>query len=263
MRGLSKSFGSRRVLDGLDLTVRHGETLVILGSSGSGKSTLLRCLLGLETPDAGRIHVQGVDIQQADSARLVALRERMGVAFQRGALFGSMTVAENVDLPLAEFTRLPASTRRIVTRLKLALVGLEQAADLYPSELSGGMLKRAALARALALDPDLLFCDEPSAGLDPITAAGLDELLLNLESVFGMTLVVVTHELESARKIADQVALMHQGRFLVQGPAAEVWASEDPLVRSFLDRQPPPEERSGGWYQALLESKEVGLGPRR
>ncbi|MFQ5779679.1 MAG: ABC transporter ATP-binding protein, partial [Nitrospiria bacterium] len=164
-RGLTKSYERRCVMDRLDLTVNHGETLVILGASGSGKSTLLRCLVGLERPDAGSVRIQGTDIFSADPQALASLRRQIGMAFQGGALFGSMTLAGNVDLPLSEFTRLPASTRRIVSRIKLGMVGLEDAMDQLPSQISGGMRKRAALARALALDPDILFFDEPSAGL--------------------------------------------------------------------------------------------------
>ena len=239
VRGVRKSFGPKAVLCGLDLDVRKGETLVILGGSGSGKSTLLRTIVGLERPDQGTIEVQGINIYEAEKAELGRLRERMGMAFQAGALFGSMTIAENVELPLKEFSRLPASTRRIVSRIKLGLVGLEEAMDRLPSQLSGGMRKRAALARALALDPDILFFDEPSAGLDPITAAGLDRLLLQLRDAFGVTLVVVTHEMESAFAIADRLALMHLGRFRIVDTPDAVRRCDDPVVRAFLDRRPP------------------------
>ena len=164
-------------------------------------------------------------------------------------------MAENVDLPLAEFTRLPESTRRIVVDIKLALVGLRHARDLLPAELSGGMVKRAALARAMALDPDLLFCDEPSAGLDPITSAGIDHLLLRLRDVFGVTLVVVTHELASAFSIADRIALLHRGRVQALGPPAELEASTDPIVRRFLDRRAEEETESAGLLDGLLEGR--------
>lgn len=238
VRGLRKSFGKQEVLKGVDLSVRKGETLVILGGSGSGKSTLLRCLVGLERPDAGTVRIQGIDIF-ADPQGLSALRRRMGMAFQGGALFGSMTVAENIELPLVEFTKLPASTRRIIARIKLGMVGLEDAMDRLPSELSGGMRKRAALARALALDPEILFFDEPSAGLDPVTAAGIDELLLQLRRVFDVTIVVVTHEMSSAFAIADRLALMHEGRFIVIDTPDSVRECQHPVVRNFLDRRPP------------------------
>lgn len=252
VRGLTKRFGEHTVLEDLDLQVPAGKTLAILGFSGSGKSTLLRCLIGLEEPDAGEIKLHGVDMDHANADQLQRLRERMGVAFQGGALFGSMTVGENVDLPLAEHTDLPHSTRRLVVRMKLAMVGLEHATDLYPAELSGGMLKRAALARAMVLDPDLLFCDEPSAGLDPVTSAGLDELLKSLRDVFGATLVVVTHELESAFRIADYIGVMYKGKFLTIAPPEELKNSTDERVRAFLDRKPPKEKRDEGWYNKML-----------
>lgn len=239
MRGLRKAFGDHVVLDGVDLTVRQGETLVILGGSGSGKSTLLRCMVGLEEPDEGSVLIHGDDLYRIDAKRLSKLRRRIGMSFQSGALFGSMTVGENIELPLAEFTDLPATTRRIVARLKLGMVGLEDAMDLLPSELSGGMIKRAALARALALDPDLVFFDEPSAGLDPVTGAAIDNLLLEIRRIFDATFVVVTHEMISAFAIADRIALMHEGRFLVIGTPDVVSESEDPIVRTFLDRKAP------------------------
>ena len=251
-RGVDKSYGGRRILDGLDLTVDAGEALVILGGSGSGKSTLLRCLVGLETPDAGSVRLWDHDLADLEGRAAERLRQRIGMAFQGSALFGSMSIAENVDLPLKELTELPASTRRIIVQIKLALVGLETAADRYPAQLSGGMRKRAAFARAMALDPEILFCDEPSAGLDPITAAGLDRLLLELKEVFGVTLVVVTHELESAFTVADRIALMHRGRFLTTGTPDEIRASDHPVVRAFLDRAAEPEEDDGARYDQLV-----------
>lgn len=257
IQGLRKSYGEKVVLKDLDLTIYEGESLVILGGSGSGKSTLLRCLVGLEIPDAGSITIQGIDLFSSPVSARRELRQRMGMAFQNSALFGSLTVAENVDLPLKEYTRLPESTRRIIVRIKLALVGLEDALDRYPAELSGGMQKRAAFARAMALDPDFLFCDEPSAGLDPVTAAGLDRLLIELREVFGMTLVIVTHEMESAFKVAHRLALMHRGRFLVTGSTEEVRASDHPVVRRFLDRVAEEEEDDEGErYQRLIRSWE-------
>jgi len=256
VRGLRKSFGKQEVLKGVDLSVRKGETLVILGGSGSGKSTLLRCLVGLERPDAGTVRIQGIDIF-ADPQGLSALRRRMGMAFQGGALFGSMTVAENIELPLVEFTKLPASTRRIIARIKLGMVGLEDAMDRMPSELSGGMKKRAALARALALDPEIVFFDEPSAGLDPVTAAGLDQLLVQLKKAFEATLVVVTHEMVSAFTIADRLALMHEGRFVLTDTPAVVRESRDPTVRGFLDRHPPETMDSAEKFRRFIDDLEV------
>jgi phospholipid/cholesterol/gamma-HCH transport system ATP-binding protein len=255
VRGLNKSFGDRRVLCGVDLDVKCGETLVILGGSGSGKSTLLRCLVGLEQPDAGSVQICGTDLFRADRATLKNLRQRMGMAFQGGALFGSMTVAENIELPLSEFTDVPATTRRIIARIKLGMVGLEDAMDRLPSELSGGMRKRAALARALALDPEILFFDEPSAGLDPVTAAGIDQLLLRLRKVFDVTIVVVTHEMTSAFAIADRLALMHQGRFLVIDTPERVQDCSHPVVRSFLDRSPPGSGDGAAKFRKFLEEE--------
>ncbi len=252
VRGLKKSFGDTTVLDGIDLEIEAGETLIILGASGSGKSTLLRCLIGLEQPDAGQVKVAGIDIFRTHPRDLARLRQSMGVAFQRGALFTSMTVGDNIDLPLEELTDLPESTRRLIVRIKLALVGLEGAADKYPSELSGGMQKRVAFARAMALDPAILFADEPSAGLDPITAAGLDQLLIRLREVFGVTLIVVTHELESAFAIGERIALIDRGRILTIGTPEEVRASMEPRVRHFLDRQPEITEEHGERYRRWM-----------
>ena len=181
------------------------------------------------------------------------------MAFQGSALFGSMTVGENVDLPLSEFTELPESTRRIIVDVKLALVGLEGAIDRHPAQLSGGMKKRAAFARAMALDPDILFCDEPSAGLDPVTAAGLDRLLIQLREVFGITMVIVTHELESAFAVANRIAMIHEGRILLTGTPEELRACEDPIVRRFIDRQ-PDEADHGERFRRIVLEREAGLG---
>jgi phospholipid/cholesterol/gamma-HCH transport system ATP-binding protein len=254
---LRKSYNGMLVLDGIDLHVRKGETLVILGGSGSGKSTLLRCVVGLERPDAGQVRIQGVDLFDAEPETLAALRRRMGMAFQAGALFGSMTVAENIELPLVEFTQLPPTTRRIVARIKLGMVGLEDAMDKLPSELSGGMRKRAALARALALDPEILFFDEPSAGLDPVTASGLDQLLIKLKEAFGVTLVVVTHEMESAFAIADRLALIHEGRFLIIDTPEAVRKCDNPVVRNFLDRRPSETVDGAAKFRKFIDDLEV------
>ena len=257
VRALRKSYGDTLVLNSVDLDVRTGETLVILGASGSGKSTLLRCMVGLETPDSGSVEIRGIDVFNSDAATLAGLRRHLGMAFQAGALFGSMTVAENIELPLTEFTRLPASTRRVVARIKLGLVGLEDAMDKLPSELSGGMRKRAALARALALDPEILFFDEPSAGLDPVTAAGLDQLLIKLKDAFSVTLVVVTHEMESAFAIADRLALMHQGSFLIVDTPDVVKKCDNPVVRGFLDRQPAQIRDAAAKFRKFIDELEV------
>ena len=230
---------------------------MILGGSGSGKSTLLRCLVGLERPDEGTVRIQGVDIFAVDAHHLSALRKQMGMAFQAGALFGSMTVAENIELPLAELTRLPQTTRHIIARIKLGMVGLEDAMDRLPSQLSGGMVKRAALARALALDPSIVFFDKPSAGLDPVTAAGLDRLLIQLKKAFEVTLVVVTHEMTSAFAIADRLALMHEGRFLIIDSPLVVRKCQDPVVRNFLDRRPPESLDGAAKFRKFIEEIDV------
>lgn len=251
-RGVRKSFGDKVVLDGIDLEIETGETLILLGASGSGKSTLLRCLIGLERPDAGQVVVAGTDLFRARRKEVAQLRASMGVAFQAGALFTSMTVGENIELPLEELTELPRSTRRLIVRIKLALVGLEGTADLYPSELSGGMRKRVAFARAMALDPRILFADEPSAGLDPVTSAGLDQLLIRLREVFDVTLIVVTHELESAFSIGERIALIDRGRILTIGTPDEIKASTNGVVRRFLDRETEIAAEHGERYRQWI-----------
>src|SRR6195256_212172 len=211
VRDLRVNYGEREILHGISFDVNRGETLVILGGSGSGKSTLLRTLVGLEKPTSGQIWIKGQDIATISRVEMDEIRKKIGMSFQGGALFGSMTVGENVSLPLREHTKLEASTIEIIVRLKLDQVGLAGFEDYMPSELSGGMKKRAAVARALAMDPEILFFDEPSAGLDPIIAAGVDHLILQLKKAFHMTVIVVTHELASAFLIADQMVLIDKG----------------------------------------------------
>jgi phospholipid/cholesterol/gamma-HCH transport system ATP-binding protein len=241
LRNLRVSYGEREILHGISFDVLPGETLVILGGSGSGKSTLLRTLVGLEKPSAGEILIKGQDLARASGAELDEIRKKIGMSFQGGALFGSMTVGENVALPLREHTRLEDSTIEIILRLKLEQVGLEGFEYYAPSQLSGGMKKRAALARALAMDPEILFFDEPSAGLDPIIAAGIDELILHLKRAFRMTIIVVTHELASAFLIADRMLLIDRGSVVALGTPEEMRSSMQPRVRQFLDRVPEPE----------------------
>ncbi|HTC64135.1 MAG TPA: ATP-binding cassette domain-containing protein [Candidatus Saccharimonadales bacterium] len=238
---LRVSYGEREVLHGINFDVLPGETLVILGGSGSGKSTLLRTLVGLEKPSAGEILIKGQDLAKASSSQLDEIRKKIGMSFQGGALFGSMTVGENVALPLREHTHLEESTIEIIVRLKLEQVGLEGFEYYMPSQLSGGMKKRAALARALAMDPEIMFFDEPSAGLDPIIAAGIDELILHLKRAFRITIIVVTHELASAFLIADRMLLIDRGNVLALGTPQEMRSSTQPRVRQFLDRVPEPE----------------------
>jgi phospholipid/cholesterol/gamma-HCH transport system ATP-binding protein len=241
LRNLRVSYGERQILHGITFDVMHGETLVILGGSGSGKSTLLRTLVGLETPSAGEIWLKGKNIAAISASEMDEIRKKIGMSFQGGALFGSMTIGENVALPLREHTKLEDSTIGIILRLKLDQVGLSGFENYMPSQLSGGMKKRAAVARALVMDPEILFFDEPSAGLDPIIAAGVDRLILDLKKAFRMTIVVVTHELASAFLIADRLVLIDKGNVIAIGPTEEMRASTHPRVRQFLDRIAEPE----------------------
>jgi len=235
-RGLRVSYDGREVLHGIDLEVCHGETVVILGGSGSGKSTLLRTMVGLEKAASGEVIVKGIDLARASNSQLDALRKKIGLSFQGGALLGSMTVGENIALPLREHSDLAPSTIEVMVRIKLEQVGLSGFENFNPSQLSGGMKKRAAIARALAMDPEILFFDEPSAGLDPIMAAGIDDLILNLKKAYSMSIIVVTHELASAFLIADRIVLIDRGSILAIGPAKEIQQSSQPRVRQFLDR---------------------------
>lgn len=229
-------YGERAILKGVDLRVRRGEIMVIMGGSGSGKSTFLRSLLGLKAPSSGSIHLLGKDI--TDTKQLHDVRKQIGVAFQGGALLSSMTVGENVQLPLREHTKLDENTIRIMTRIKLELANLAGFEDLMPAELSGGMIKRAALARAVVMDPKLLFFDEPSAGLDPITSVELDELILKIRDAMNTSIVVVTHELESALKIADRITVLGEGKVIMCGTVEEVKNSDDERIQNLLNRRP-------------------------
>jgi phospholipid/cholesterol/gamma-HCH transport system ATP-binding protein len=229
--------------------------LVILGGSGSGKSTLLRTLVGLEKPSYGEIWLKGKNLATISDADLDEIRRKMGMSFQSGALFGSMTVGENVALPLREHTKLEDSTIEIMLRLKLEQVGLAGFEDYYPSQLSGGMKKRAAVARALSMDPEILFFDEPSAGLDPIIAAGIDQLILELKQAFRMTIIVVTHELASAFLIADQMVYVDKGYVIAQGTPAEMKANLLPRVRQFFDRVAEPEVEQELDYLQMLTAE--------
>lgn len=230
-------FGDRMILKGIDLVVEPGEILVIMGGSGSGKSTLLNHLLGLLRPTSGRVRILGHDINAVPERTLTELRRRIGVAFQGGALFSSMSVLENIMLPLFEHTRLDRRTMAIMARMKMEVVGLAGFDNLMPAELSGGMIKRAALARAIVMDPRLLFCDEPSAGLDPVVAAQIDDLILLLRDALQMTVVVVTHELDSAFKIADRICVLDQGEVLAIDTVEAIRNSPNHRIQNLLNRR--------------------------
>ncbi|HTR00289.1 MAG TPA: ABC transporter ATP-binding protein [Candidatus Acidoferrum sp.] len=238
IRDLVVDYGPRRILHSVNLDIPLGQIMVIMGQSGAGKSTLLRCILGLKKPSSGSIHMLGTDIATATRKEIYDVRKHIGVAFQGGALFSSMTVAENIQLPLREHTNLDDKTIEIMTRIKLDMVDMLPAEHLMPAELSGGMTKRAALARAIIMDPKLLFFDEPSSGLDPSTAAELDQLIITLKNSMGMTIVVVTHELDSIFKIADHIAVVHQGNILETGTPQQITASTNPEIQGLLNRKP-------------------------
>jgi len=258
MSDLRVSYGQREILHGVSFEVRRGETMVILGGSGSGKSTLLRTLVGLERPTAGEIWIRGKNIAAISRDEMNEIRKKIGMSFQGGALFGSMTVGENVALPLREHTNLEDSTIQIIVRLKLDQVGLAGFEHYLPSQLSGGMKKRAAVARAMAMDPEILFFDEPSAGLDPIVAAGIDQLILDLKKAFHMTIVVVTHELASAFLIADRMVLVDKGYVVAIGTVDELKSSQHPRVRQFLDRIAEPEmAKELDYLQMLTEDNSL------
>jgi len=250
------AFDSRVVLNGVSLNVRRGETTVILGGSGCGKSTLLRHIIGLRRPESGKIIVKGRDITQLDNEELSKLLRKVGVVFQSSALFNSISVGDNVALPLREHTKLEESTIQIMTKIKLDMVGLADYESFMPSELSGGMKKRAAFARAISMDPEILFCDEPSAGLDPIIAAGLDQLILKLKKALKMTIVVVTHEMASMYTIADRVIMLRGGKVIFRGTQKEFKASDHPRVKQFIDRRPEEysEEEIGRYARALTSN---------
>ncbi len=254
IRDLVTHYGNRAILQGINLDIRRGETMVILGRSGCGKSTLLRHLVGLATPTSGQIIIKGYDLTAMSEAEMAPVLRKIGMLFQGAALFNSMTVGDNVALPLREHTRLEESTIKIMTRIKLELVGLAGFENFMPAQLSGGMKKRAGLARAIAMDPEILFCDEPSAGLDPVVAVGIDELILKLKRAFNMTTVVVTHELASVFKIADRIAMLHEGQIVALGTPEELRGNAHPIVQQFFNRLPDTEELNSEAYLNTLVS---------
>ena len=252
VRDLVVKYGDRTVLDGINLDIKRGEIFVILGGSGCGKSTLLRNLVGLMAPFSGSIKYEGKDITHLSPEARTEIRKKIGMCFQGSALFNSMTVGDNVALPLREHTQLPESTIQIMTKIKLELVGLGGFEDYLPSELSGGMKKRAGLARAMAMDPKIIFYDEPSAGLDPIVAAGLDQLIRTMQHTFNLTSVVVTHEMESVKLIADRVCMLERGRVVGMGSLAELQALDQPFVQQFFARKPDEDSGDDSKYLRAL-----------
>lgn len=252
VKDLVTHFGERKILHNINVNVRKGEVMVIMGGSGSGKTTLLRHMLGLHPATSGSIVMLGQDITRMSKQQMYKMRQNMGVAFQGGALFSSMSVAENIQLPLQEHTQLDEMTIRIMTRMKLEVVNLAGFENLMPSELSGGMIKRVALARSIIMDPKLLFFDEPSAGLDPVVSAELDELILKLRDAMGMTIVIVTHELDSAFRIADRITVLDQGQILITGTVDEVKNCQNERVQNLLNRTPKDDEIDAEAYLKRL-----------
>ena len=236
LRGLHKSFGAQVVLNGIDLTVARGETLAVLGRSGTGKSVLLKIIIGLQKPDAGSVSIHGQEITGLNLDKLNEIRKKMGFLFQQAALYDSLTVEENVAFPLKHNTKMPESEQRDRVKELLKGVGMEGDLKKMPSDISGGMQKRVGLARALALDPDILLLDEPTAGLDPITASEIDDLILKLHKQREMASIVVTHDLQSAKTIADRLALLHKGNVVVEGSFDDLEKSHVEFVSGFMRR---------------------------
>jgi phospholipid/cholesterol/gamma-HCH transport system ATP-binding protein len=235
VKNLMKSFDGRPVLEDISLSLNSGETLVIMGGSGCGKSTMLRILVGMLKADRGDIRMFGKDVTNMHPDESEELKKRFGILFQSGALFNSMTVGENVALPILEHTDLDETIVEIMVKMKLEQVGLRDFENLKPSQISGGMKKRVALARAIALDPEIIFYDEPGAGLDPIVNAGIDELINGLRDSMNVASVVVTHKMKSAFSIADKMILLYQGRVVAQGTPEDIKNCEDPLVQQFIN----------------------------
>ncbi len=256
IKDLVAAYGDREVLKGINLDIYPGESIAILGRSGCGKSTLLRHMIGLAQPKSGEVRIKGEDIGSMNEEERNEVLKKTGMLFQSAALFNSMTVGDNVAFPLREHTDLEESTISIMMKMKLDLVGLSGFDDFKPAELSGGMKKRAGLARALAMDPEILFCDEPSAGLDPIVGAGLDNLIRRLQKAFNMTIVVVTHEMESVYIIADRIAMLHEGRILAVGTKDELLNHPDPRVKQFLNREADDEEMDRDSYLKTIMGKD-------
>jgi phospholipid/cholesterol/gamma-HCH transport system ATP-binding protein len=235
VRNLTRSFGSRKILQDVSFQLKHGEILIIMGGSGCGKSTLLRHIIGSLKPDAGEIYIHGTEITKLNDEDLAKVRKRFGMLFQTGALFNSLTVGENVALPILESSDVAPNIAELVVKLKLELVGLTGFEHLKPAQISGGMKKRVGMARALALDPDLLFCDEPTAGLDPVMTAVIDTLTVDLTRKLGLSAVVVTHDMTSAFRIATKMIFLFEGRVLAAGTPEEIKHNPDPTLQQFIN----------------------------
>ncbi len=234
VKDLRKTFGAQKVLDGVNLEVKRGETVAVLGRSGTGKSVLLKLLIGLQAPDCGSVCIQGQEVAGLESNRLNELRKKIGFLFQQAALYDSLCVADNVEFPLARHTKMPPAERKQRVRELLANVGMDKDLEKLPSQISGGMQKRVGLARALALDPEIVLFDEPRAGLDPITAAEIGNLIVQLKEQRKMTAVVVTHDVQGARRFADRLLLLRDGKVLIEGSFVELRKSHDDFVAQFL-----------------------------
>ncbi|MES2309532.1 MAG: ABC transporter ATP-binding protein [Verrucomicrobiota bacterium] len=258
VRNLTRRFGNRTILDHVSFQVMRGETLVIMGGSGCGKSTLLRHLVGLMKPDEGEIFILGQEISEMNDDQLNLVRTKMGLLFQSGALFNSLTVGENIAMPILESSYVNPSIADLVVKMKLELVGLTGFENMKPAQLSGGMKKRVGLARALSTDPQLLFCDEPTAGLDPVMTAVIDTLVSDLTQKLGITAVVVTHDMTSAFRIATRMIMLYQGRIIAQGTPDEIRNNPDPILKQFINGEadgPIPLRLSKDDYlKRLLES---------
>jgi phospholipid/cholesterol/gamma-HCH transport system ATP-binding protein len=238
VRHLVRKFGPRTVLNDINFTLPRGETLVIMGGSGCGKSTLLRHLIGALKPNAGEIFIQGREITAMNEVELRTVRRRFGMLFQTGALFNSLTVGENVALPILESSDVTPNIAELIVKMKLELVGLTGFEHLKPAEISGGMKKRVGLARAIALDPELLFCDEPTAGLDPVMTAVVDTLVMDLTKKLGISAVVVTHDMTSAFRIASKMIMLFEGRVIATGTPDEIKNNPDPVLQQFINGHP-------------------------
>jgi len=258
IKNLIKTFGDRTVLDGINIAVPTGKITVVMGGSGCGKSTLLRHIIGLYSPDQGEIWIDDENIVGMEEKEMNHVRRKFGMLFQGSALFNSMTVGENVALPLREHTDLSEEIIQIIVKVKLELVGLTGFENFMPYQISGGMKKRVALARAIALDPKIVFYDEPGAGLDPITASMIDQLMLDLSHKLKITSVIVTHEMKSAFRIADQMIILHKGKVLQVGTADEIKNSKNPYVQQFINGEPegaiPFKQTSDAYLKGLLQT---------